>query len=100
MRSARSPTSVPVTGTLPVSSGVTLIVWPAFSPLGSLASTLAGSGVAALATSSASAPSSRCGLPPPNAFMRSDQSTILGSRSSGDGVLPAPMRACRNHTGL
>jgi hypothetical protein len=45
MRSAASPTSVPVTGTLPVSSGVTLSVWPAFRPLGSLASTLAGPGL-------------------------------------------------------
>ena len=89
------------TGTLPVSSGVTLIFWPAFRPLGSPSSTLAASGRRRLGDlERLAAPLISAGLPLPNAFMRSDQSTILGSRSSGDGVSPAPMRTCRNHTGL
>ena len=98
MRSALSPTSVPVTGTLPVSSGVTLSVWPAFRPLGSPASTLVAAGLAALAISSASAALMSVRLPPPSAFMRCDQATIFGSRSSGLAV--GPRRCWMNHTGL
>src|SRR5262245_3195720 len=45
MLSADSPTSSPLTGTLPVSSGVMLICRPALRPLGSSASTLVAAGL-------------------------------------------------------
>ena len=77
-------TNSPTTGSRPVSSGVTVTVWPGFRPMGSCGSTVAlAIDVASLATSRACSALIWLRLPWPIAAMRSAQVRSLGKPSSG-----------------
>src|SRR5256885_2140175 len=77
-------TNSPMTGSRPVSSGVTLMTWPGFRPMGSFASADAfASEVALLATSSACSEAIGLRRPWPIAAIRSAQLSSLGKPSSG-----------------
>src|SRR5246127_1474755 len=79
----------------PVSSGVTVTVWPGFRPLGSWESTVAVAiDVASLATSSACCALSWLRPPWPIAAMRSAQIWSLGKPSSGGAAGP---KFCRKY---
>src|SRR6516162_3038122 len=91
-------TNSPTTGSRPVSSGVTVTVWPGFRPMGSCGSTVAlAIDLASLATSSACCALIWLRLPWPIAAMRSAQVRSLGKPSSGAAADP---KFCRkNQTG-